>query len=111
MIEHVVVDMNRLIQKNLLSTRLHWGHYGFILGVQVIEVKLLCFDVEDGASNPVARVAFALKFENIHTVVVASTKVVQGGMAIHDPVAVCILARLMDLNTALHIPKAHGSVL
>ena len=32
-------------------------------------------------------------------------------MAVHDPIAICILACLMDLNTALHIPKAHCSIL
>ena len=76
LIEHVVVDMDRLIQKNLLPTRLHWGHYGFVLGVEIIQVELLGFDVEDIAPNSVAGMAFALKLENVHTVIVSSSKVV-----------------------------------
>ena len=76
LIEHVVVDMNRLIQKNLLSTSLHWSHNGFILRVEIIEVKLLGLDIEDGASNAITRVTFALEFEDIHTIVITCTEVV-----------------------------------
>ena len=76
LIEHVVVDMNRLIQKNLLSTSLHWSHNGFILRVEIIEVKLLGLDIEDGTSNAITGVAFALKFEDIHTIVITCTEVV-----------------------------------
>lgn len=76
LIEHVVVDMNRLIQKNLLSTSLHWSHNRFILRVEIIEVKLLGLDIEDGASNAITRVTFALEFEDIHTIVITCTKVV-----------------------------------
>ena len=76
LIEHVVVDMNRLIKKNLLSTSLHRSHNGFILRVEVIEVKLFGLDIEDGAPDAIARVSFALKFEYIHTIVITCTKVV-----------------------------------
>ena len=76
LIEHVVVDMNRLIQKNLLSTSLHRSHNGFILRVEVIEVKLLGLDIEDGAPDAIAGVTFALKFKDIHTIVITCTKVV-----------------------------------
>ena len=76
LIEHVVVDMNRLIKKNLLSTSLHRSHNGFILRVEVIEVKLFGLDIEDGAPDAIARVSFALQFEYIHTIVITCTKVV-----------------------------------
>ena len=76
LIEHVVVDMNRLIQKNLLSTSLHRSHNRFILRVEIIEVKLLGLDIEDGASNAITRVTFALEFEDIHTIVITCTEVV-----------------------------------
>ena len=76
LIEHVVVDMNRLIQKNLLSTSLHRSHNRFILRVEIIEVKLLGLDIEDGTSDAITGVTFALKFEDIHTIVITCTEVV-----------------------------------
>ena len=102
--------MNWLIQENLFPACLNWSQYWLLLACQVVQIKLLRFDEEDRATNTIGCMAFPLKLENIHSIVIACCEIVKSRVTIHDPVAVGILAFLSNLNTALHIPEAHSAV-
>ena len=54
--------------------------------------------------------SLSLKFEDRHTIVISSCKIVERGMGSQDPVSIGVSPRLLDLHPSVEVPQSQGLV-
>ena len=96
LIEAIVVDLSRLVKKDLLASGLNWREHLFTPCSEVIHVQLLLLDKEKGGADADTCVSLPFELEYIHSLVIASGKVVEGWVSCHYPVSVRVFASRVD---------------
>lgn len=110
LVEYIIVDLGRLVQEDLLAIGSHRADQSLVFGGQIIHVEVFVFDVEDVRLDSDTGVTLFLKFKYIHAIVVTCSEVVQGGVSSQNPVSIRVLASLVNLHAAVHVPEPQGPV-